>query len=271
MLGARRGDALAEVAREIEAKGGRAAVLAGDVRDEGFAAGLVALALERFGGLDVALNNAGALGALGPAESLSPAGVRETLEVNLLSAFAAVRHQAAPMLARGGGSMIFTSSFVGHTVGMPGMAAYAASKAGLVGLAKVLAAEYGPRGLRVNALLPGGTDTDMATEFADDPQKRAFVENLFALKRIAAPERDRESRAVSRLGRREFRHGDGVPRRWRRLDQPHLSSGAVSPSFDKTGRREEAGETKPSSRSQRDDARETKPGRRSQRDEARAF
>lgn len=188
VLGARRGDALAEVAREIEGKGGRAAVLAGDVRDEGFAAGLVALALERFGGLDIALNNAGALGALGPAESLSPAAVRETLEVNLLSAFAAVRHQAAPMLARGGGSMIFTSSFVGHTVGMPGMAAYAASKAGLVGLAKVLAAEYGPRGLRVNALLPGGTDTDMATEFADDPQKRAFVENLFALKRIAAPE-----------------------------------------------------------------------------------
>ncbi|MGO8105733.1 SDR family oxidoreductase, partial [Rhizobium leguminosarum] len=59
----------------------------------------------------------------------------------------------------GGGSLIFTSTFVGHTVGMPGMAAYAASKAGLIGFVKVLAAEFGAQKIRVNALLPGGTDT----------------------------------------------------------------------------------------------------------------
>lgn len=90
------------------------------------------------------------------------------------------------MLERGGGSLIFTSSFVGYTAGMPGMAAYAAAKAGLIGLTQVLAAEYGPRGLRVNALLPGGTDTPGAT--TTTPQARAFVEGIHALKRMAQPE-----------------------------------------------------------------------------------
>ena len=92
------------------------------------------------------------------------------------------------MVARGGGSLIFTSTFVGHTVGFPGMAAYAASKAGLIGLTQVLAAEYGPQGIRVNAILPGGTDTPMGHSVADTPDTIAFVENLHALKRIARPE-----------------------------------------------------------------------------------
>ena len=84
--------------------------------------------------------------------------------------------------------MIFTSSFVGHAIGFPGMAAYAASKAGLVGLARTLAAEYGARGLRVNALLPGGTDTEMGRAAAATPQQREMVAGLHALKRMAAPE-----------------------------------------------------------------------------------
>jgi NAD(P)-dependent dehydrogenase (short-subunit alcohol dehydrogenase family) len=66
------------------------------------------------------------------------------------------------------------------------MTAYAASKAGLIGLTQVLAAEYGPKGIRVNALLPGGTDTAMAT--FKTAEQRAFVEGLHALKRVARPE-----------------------------------------------------------------------------------
>jgi NAD(P)-dependent dehydrogenase (short-subunit alcohol dehydrogenase family) len=94
------------------------------------------------------------------------------------------------MLERGGGSIIFTSTFVGHSVGMPGMTAYAASKAGLIGLVQVLAAEFGARGIRVNALLPGGTDTPASVTNAPGagPEVLAFVEGLHALKRIAKPE-----------------------------------------------------------------------------------
>ena len=89
------------------------------------------------------------------------------------------------MKARGGGSIIFTGSFVGHTIGMPGMGAYAASKAGLVGLTQVLASEHGAERIRVNALLPGGTKTAMAP---GDPETQAFIAGLHALKRMAEPE-----------------------------------------------------------------------------------
>jgi NAD(P)-dependent dehydrogenase (short-subunit alcohol dehydrogenase family) len=63
------------------------------------------------------------------------------------------------MMEGGGGSLVFTSTFVGYTVGFPGMAAYAASKAGLIGLTQVIAVEFGAKGIRANAILPGGTDT----------------------------------------------------------------------------------------------------------------
>ena len=86
----------------------------------------------------------------------------------------------------GGGAIVFTSSFVGHTNGgLPGMAAYAASKAGLIGLTQALANEHGRDNIRVNALLPGGTRTDMA---GDDPDTHAFIAGLHALDRMATPE-----------------------------------------------------------------------------------
>jgi len=68
------------------------------------------------------------------------------------------------------------------------MAAYASSKAGLIGLTKVIAAEFGPKGIRANAILPGGTDTPMSAVFANTPEIQAFVNSLHALKRIARPE-----------------------------------------------------------------------------------
>ncbi len=186
VVAARRQQELDALVDEIEAAGGTAAALAGDVRDEAHAAALVELAVKRFGGLDIAFNNAGAVGVMAPVPEMVPAAWQDTMDTNLTSAFLAARHQIPAMLERGGGSLIFTSSFVGYTVGMPGMAAYAAAKAGLIGLTQVLAAEYGPRGLRVNALLPGGTDTPGAT--TTTPEARAFVEGIHALKRMAQPE-----------------------------------------------------------------------------------
>lgn len=187
VVGARRQAELDSLVGEIRAAGGKATALAGDVTDESYAQALVELATREYGGLDIALNNAATLG-LGDITSLPLHEWQRTLEVNLTSAFLAAKYQLPRMLARGGGSLIFTSSFVGHTAGFPGMAAYAASKAGLIGLTQVLASEYGPRAIRVNALLPGATDTEMAREYADTPQKRDFIAGLYPLKRIAAPE-----------------------------------------------------------------------------------
>jgi NAD(P)-dependent dehydrogenase (short-subunit alcohol dehydrogenase family) len=185
---ARRHEELEKLVAEIATAGGKAMAVAGDVKDEAFAQSLVAAAIRSFGGLDIAFNNAGSLGEMGPTPHVSLNGWTDTIETNLTSAFLGAKHQIPAMLDRGGGSLIFTSSFVGYTAGMPGVAAYAASKAGLIGLTQALAAEFGPRGIRVNAILPGGTDTAAAQAMIGTPEGRAFVEGLHALKRISTPE-----------------------------------------------------------------------------------
>ena len=185
VLGARREARLREVEAEIVEAGGRAVHLAGDVTEEDYAAALVELAGTAFGRLDGAFNNAGTTGALGPVPEMPADTWRHVIDTNLTSAFFAARHQLPALLESGGGSIVFTSSFVGYTIGLPGMAAYAAAKAGLIGFAQILAAEYGSRAIRVNALLPGGTRTEMA---GDDPAAHQYVAGLHALKRMAEPE-----------------------------------------------------------------------------------
>lgn len=183
VLSARDAASLETVAEEIRASGGRAAIVCGDVRDDAVHGRLVATAIEDFGGLDVAFDNAGTVGPIAPLADVSAGGWQETLDTNLTAAFLAARHQIPAMLARGGGSIVFTSSFVGSSVGLPGMAAYAAAKAGLAGLVKGITADYAARGIRANALLPGGTDTPMA----GDATNKAWAAGLHAMKRIAAP------------------------------------------------------------------------------------
>jgi NAD(P)-dependent dehydrogenase (short-subunit alcohol dehydrogenase family) len=188
VLTARRSEALNKLVAEIEQAGGRAIAIPGDVRDEAHARTLVEAALDRFGSLDIAFNNAGTNGEMGSTPDISLAGWNDTLATNLTAAFLGSKYQIPAMVERGGGSVIFTSTFVGYTAGMPGVAAYAASKAGLIGLTQALAVEFGPKGIRVNALLPGGTDTPMAEAWVSTPEALAFVEGLHALKRRARPE-----------------------------------------------------------------------------------
>jgi NAD(P)-dependent dehydrogenase (short-subunit alcohol dehydrogenase family) len=190
VLAARRQAPLDAVVDEIQGMGGKAVAISGDVGDEQLAKALVEAAVGHFGGLDAAFNNAGAVGQMGPVPDISLSGWQEAIDVNLTGAFFGAKYQLPAMVARGGGSIIFTSSFVGNTVGFPGMAAYAAAKAGVVGLVKVIAVEFGAKGIRANALLAGGTDTPMNHANLPDapPETRAYVESLHALKRMAAPE-----------------------------------------------------------------------------------
>ncbi|MXN52080.1 SDR family oxidoreductase [Shinella sp. AETb1-6] len=188
VLSARGRERLVAVAQDIRAQGGRAIALSGDVGEEAHHEDLVTAAQAEFGGLDIAFNNAGTTGPVGALPALSLADWQAVVNVNLTSGFLAAKHQLPAMEARGGGSIVFTSTFVGYTAGFPGLAAYAASKSGLVGLTQVLASEYGQKGIRVNALLPGATDTPMGRHVANTPEALEFVARLNVFKRIAAPE-----------------------------------------------------------------------------------
>lgn len=188
VLSARGQDRLEGVAEEIRAEGGTVVTVAGDVSEEAHHRALVATAGTEFGGLDIAFNNAGTTGPVGPLPELAMTDWQDVVGTNLTSGFLAAKYQLPALEARGGGSLFFTSTFVGYTAGFPGLAAYAASKSGLIGLVQVLASEYGPKGIRVNALLPGATDTPMGREVANTPEARQFVAGLNAFKRIAAPE-----------------------------------------------------------------------------------
>ena len=184
VLNARGVDALESVAEEIRRSGGQAAAIPGDVTLADTHVRLVETALERFGRLDIAINNAGTVGQIAPLADLDPDSWHAVLSGNLTSAFLAARVQIPAMLETGGGALVFVSSFVGTSVGLPGMAAYGAAKAGLMGLVKGITADYAAVGVRANALLPGGTDTAMA----GDQAQKDWAASLHALKRIAEPE-----------------------------------------------------------------------------------
>ena len=188
VVGARRAAELDHLVAQIEASGGRAVALSGDVRDEAYARALVEAAETAFGGLDIAFNNAGTMGGMGPTIDLSAAAFNEAITTNLVAAFLGAKYQLPAMLRRGAGSLIFTSSMAGHTIGFPGVASYSASKSGLIGLTQSLAAEFGPQNIRVNAILPGAVDTPLYREMNATAEARTFIAGLHALKRVSSPE-----------------------------------------------------------------------------------
>ena len=184
VLGARRAPELRQITDQIEQSNGHAVCLPGDVTEEGYAQALVDLAVAKFGRLDGAFNNAGTVGDMVPVAEMTEANWRRVIATNLDSAFHAARAQI-PSLMESRGAMVFTSTFVGYSNGgMPGMGAYAASKAGLLGLVQSLANDHAADGVRVNAILPGGTKTALA---GDDPETHAFIAGLHPVKRMAEP------------------------------------------------------------------------------------
>ena len=187
VVAARRKNELDSLVEEIKRDGGIALAFSGDVTSEEFNQEIVEKAISVYGQLDIAFNNAGTLGKPGPIQNLSIEDWNQTMSTNLTSCFLAAKYQVPAMLTNGG-SIIFTSSFVGHTIGFPHQASYSASKAGVIGLTKSLATEVSSQGIRINALLPGGTDTPMAKEFGDNEEAIAFVRSIHAMKRIATPE-----------------------------------------------------------------------------------
>ncbi len=181
---ARSKSSIDNVVADINARDGKAVAVAGDVGDEDTHQALVAAALDNFGRLDIALNNAGSVGAVKSIVDVSLDEWLAVLATNLTGAFLGARAQIPCMLRTGGGALVFTGSFVGNSVGLPGMTSYGAAKAGLMGLVRGITAEYATHGIRANALLPGGVKTAMA----GDEAQQEWAAGLHAMKRLAEPE-----------------------------------------------------------------------------------
>ncbi|MDF0499050.1 SDR family NAD(P)-dependent oxidoreductase [Bradyrhizobium yuanmingense] len=165
------------VAHEIEAAGGRAAFLSHDVTSEQDWPRIVATVIERFGKLDVLVNNAGIGGGRHELLTHEIEAWRRVLSVNLDSVFLGLRFAGPAIAVAGGGSVINISSILGK-VGVADAAAYCASKGGVTLLTKAAALEWAPLGIRVNSVHPGFIDTPMVSGPLDDLENGDEIRNM---------------------------------------------------------------------------------------------
>ncbi len=173
---------------EIEGLGGTATFVQTDVSDPDDVAALVTHAVERFGRLDYAFNNAGIEGASMPTAECTLENWSRTLAVNLTGVFLCMREEIPRMLATGGGAIVNNSSVAG-LVGFAGIPAYTASKHGVAGLTKCTALEYATQGIRVNAVCPGVIETEMITRFTHgDAGAAAQLRETEPIGRLGTPD-----------------------------------------------------------------------------------
>lgn len=179
VISGRRDDAGHALASELRALGVRAEYLRADVRHEADVRSLVEQTVERFGRIDVAVNNAGTEGQLGPVTEQSADNYHATFDTNVLGVLLALKHEMRVMLEQGAGAIVNLSSVAGQ-VGMAGASVYVASKHAVEGLTKSAALEGAAAGVRVNAVAPGPVQTDMLDRFTggDDAAKGGFLASL---------------------------------------------------------------------------------------------
>jgi NAD(P)-dependent dehydrogenase (short-subunit alcohol dehydrogenase family) len=174
-------EGLAGTAAAVRAAGTRAEVLVADVRDLQAVTGAVGRAVQAFGRLDAALNNAGVPGPYVPLDEYSEEDFMRILQVDLVGVWRCMRAEIRHMRARGTGAIVNTSSMLGAAA-MPDNGAYVAAKHGVHGLTRAAALELGGTGIRVNAIAPGVTRTGMTSAVSDE------LLQTVPLGRIAEPE-----------------------------------------------------------------------------------
>jgi len=161
---------LEETARAVEKLGRRALVVPTDVTVYSQVEALVESAARALGRLDIVVNNSGVAGVM-PMAEMPPEEFRRTIEVNLVGVFNGCRAAAGRLIAQKSGKIISIASVVG-ALGMPGYAAYSASKGGVIALTRTLAVEWARHNIQVNAVAPGWFVTDMNSEAFSDPKLR---------------------------------------------------------------------------------------------------
>lgn len=171
----------------IHDAGGEAVAVRADVSREADCRAMVERALAAYGRLHVAFNNAG-VGASGFAlADEEEIAFTRLIDVNLKGIFLAMKYEIPAMTTAGGGAIVNTASVAG-LVGEKGIAAYSASKHGVVGLTRTAALDYIGQGVRINAVCPGATRTRMLADWFQDPKVEAFVLSRHPIGRIAEPE-----------------------------------------------------------------------------------
>ncbi len=169
-------DAAERTLGRVRAAGAEGDVFGADISDGADAERLVADVVARFGRIDGLVNNAG-MDQRGPTLEMTPDEWDRVLATNLTACFRTMRAALPVMLEQGSGSIVNIASRLGQ-MGIPETAAYSAAKAGLIGLTRSLAREFGTRGIRINAVAPGVTLTEMTTDLVDTEVGKARLRDM---------------------------------------------------------------------------------------------
>ncbi len=181
----RSAEAAERTVARARAAGAEAASFAADISDGAQAEALVAQVIDHFGRIDGLVNNAG-LTQVGPFLELQPTDWDAVIRTDLTAAFHTCRAAIPCMLENGGGAIVNVASRLGQ-IGIAETAAYSAAKAGLIGLTRALAKEFGPRGIRLNAVAPGPVETEMTTDLLVSQEGQRRLRDL-PLGRFGRPE-----------------------------------------------------------------------------------
>src|ERR1700710_358041 len=174
VVAGRRDETGKELVKELRSFGSEAEFINADVRKDDDVRALVNETVARFGRLDVAVNNAGTEGQVGPITDQTAESYAATFDTNVLGVILSIKHEVRVMQGQGSGSIINISSTYGHQ-GAAGASVYVGSKHAVEGITKSVALELAESGIRVNVVAPGPTDTDMLTRFTSTPENKAAL------------------------------------------------------------------------------------------------
>ena len=187
VVAGRREDAGQQLMTELRTLGAEALFIRADVRHEDEVRDLVDRTVARFGRLDVAVNNAGTEGQVGPITDQTAESYAATFDTNVLGVILSMKHEVRVMQAQGSGSIVNISSTYGHE-GAAGASVYVGSKHAVEGITKSVAIELAKSGIRVNVVAPGPTDTGMLTRFTKTPENKAALVTTVPMARLGLSE-----------------------------------------------------------------------------------